>query len=65
MTTQTKIKKERSLRDEFIIKKYQQGFTPTEIVEILLPRNGFQKIARSRVYQILEQYGISIRSKKK
>ena len=44
-------------RDLFVIEKYQKGFGPTEIL-VLLERNGFKRIARSNVYNILERFGI-------
>jgi DNA-binding transcriptional regulator YhcF (GntR family) len=45
------------IRDQFIIEKYQQGFSGDEII-ILLKKNNFQPITRARIYQILEKNGI-------
>ena len=45
-----------SKRDAFIIEK-SKDFKPAEIV-VLMQREGFKSVARSRVYQILEQNGI-------
>lgn len=47
---------ELSKRDAFIIEKAKKGFSPTETL-VLMQREGFQKIARSRIYQILERHG--------
>lgn len=44
-------------RDKFIVKK-AKDFTVCEI-QLLLERNGFQKLGRTRIYQILEENGIS------
>lgn len=46
-----------SKRDAFIIEKAKKGFSPTETLT-LLKREGFQPVARSRIYQILERHGI-------
>jgi transposase len=44
-------------RDKFIIAKSRK-FTPLEI-EVLLPGQGFEKIGRSTIYQILRRHGIT------
>lgn len=45
-----------SARDAFIVGKAQH-FTPTEIL-VLMKREGFVPVARSRIYQILEREGV-------
>jgi DNA-binding transcriptional regulator YhcF (GntR family) len=49
------------IRDQFIIEKYQQGFSGDEII-ILLKKNNFKPITRARIYQILEKNGIERRT---
>lgn len=49
--------KELSARDAFIVEKAKQKFSPTEIL-VLMQREGFAKVARSRIYQILESNGV-------
>ena len=56
MITSSKTK-QLSARDQFIVAKAKQEFTPNEIL-VLLRREGFQPPARSRIYQILEANGI-------
>lgn len=50
-----------SVRDTFIIEKAKKGFSPTEII-VLMKREGFAAIARSRIYQILETAGFKPKS---
>lgn len=53
---------EQTARDAFIIEKSRdKGFTPYE-VQLLLEKNGFRKISRARIYQILESIGIKPKS---
>ena len=49
---------EPNARDAFVIEKFKRGFGPTEIL-VLLDRNGFKRIARSNIYNILERHGIA------
>lgn len=46
--------KDLSARDAYILEKTKQGFTPTEII-VLMKKEGFTPVARSRIYQILER----------
>ncbi len=46
-----------TIRDKFIIEK-GKDFTVAEI-RILLVRNGFKELGRTRIYQILEDAGIT------
>lgn len=55
--SKNKMQTEVSKRDAFIIEKAKKGFTPTETLT-LLKREGFQPVARSRIYQILERNGV-------
>lgn len=43
-------------RDSFIVEK-AKNFSPTEIL-VLLKREGFMPVARSRIYQILAAHGV-------
>lgn len=40
-------------RDKYIIEKSKEGFSFAEII-VLLPKEGFKKISRSRVGQIVQ-----------
>jgi hypothetical protein len=51
-----------TIRNQFIIEKYKQGFSADEI-RILLKKNNFKGVSRSRIYQILEKNGVEIRKK--
>lgn len=53
-----------SARDQFIIERYKEGIKPDGIL-ILLEQNGFRRMARSRIYQILEANKVPLRSKRK
>lgn len=55
-------KKEATVRDRFIIEKYQEGFSGEE-VRILLVKNNFKRVSRARIYQILENNGVEVRKK--
>lgn len=41
-------------RNDFVVTKYKQGFSPTEI-GILLKKEGFRPITRIRIHQILKE----------
>ena len=41
-------------RTDFILEKHKQGFSPNETI-ILLKKEGFVPVNRSRIYQILDE----------
>lgn len=43
-------------RTDFILEKHKRGFSPNEIL-LLLKKEGFRSVARSRIYQILKENG--------
>lgn len=48
-----KNKKWTSERDQYIIKKSNEGMGPTEII-VLMEGEGFKPVTRQRIHQILE-----------
>lgn len=50
----TGARKQLTARDAYIIDKHKKNFTPTEILT-MMKRDGFTPVARSRIYQILDE----------
>jgi len=46
-------------REQFILDEIKKGFSVAEVM-VLLERNGFEPITRSRIYQILQENGIPV-----
>lgn len=42
-------------RTDFILEKHKRGFSPSEIL-LLLKKEGFRSVARSRIYQIIDEH---------
>jgi IS30 family transposase len=53
-SSSNKQSQETRARKEFILSSHKRGFSPNEIL-VLLKREGFRSVARSRIYQILDE----------